>query len=137
MKRDRSYLTASEYRAELDSPLAPRKYRNVPEVVDGIRFDSKAEARRYCELKLIERSGLIQRLSLQPRFRFACGATYVGDFAYLEGAYPDIKGRWVVEDVKGVETAVFRLKACLMAHEYPDWELRIVKSSQGGNRRGG
>lgn len=44
------------------------KYSNKITLVDGIKFDSKAEAKRYKELKLMEQAGLIKSLVLQPKF---------------------------------------------------------------------
>lgn len=44
------------------------KYRSEKTCVDGICFDSKKEARRYCELKLMERAGEISGLELQKKF---------------------------------------------------------------------
>ncbi len=45
------------------------KYRAQPTIVDGIRFHSKGEARRYQELRLLERAGEITNLELQPAAR--------------------------------------------------------------------
>jgi hypothetical protein len=97
----------------------PHKYRAVPTVVDGIRFASKKEAARYGELKLLEKAGEVKELTLQPRFPlFSPGrgnggpyarvhiCDYVADFRYREGP----SGLLVIEDVKGVKTAVYRLK---------------------------
>lgn len=102
----------------------PRKYGNVPTVVDGIRFDSKAEAKRYGELKLLERAGEIRDLTCHPSYPIAGKACYVADFAYIEG------GRQIAEDVKGgqaTKTPTFRLKAKLFRERHPDIELRIVE----------
>ena len=44
------------------------KYRSKRTVVDGITFDSKKEANRYCELKLLEKSGEIKNLELQKKY---------------------------------------------------------------------
>ena len=44
------------------------KYRNRKTIHDGITFDSKGEANRYCELKILERAGEISDLTLQPKF---------------------------------------------------------------------
>ena len=49
------------------------KYRNRKTTIDGIAFDSKAEARRYAELKLLERAGEIKDLELQPKYRLLDG----------------------------------------------------------------
>ena len=47
----------------------PSKYRAIAAEVDGVRFHSKAEAKRYGELKLLLRAGSIRNLELQPEFR--------------------------------------------------------------------
>jgi hypothetical protein len=94
----------------------PSKYRAQPTVVDGIRFASKAEARRYSELKLLEKIGEVKELELQPKFplhspkrhsrQFERVCTYIADFRYRRGP----QGVLVVEDVKGMKTPVYRLK---------------------------
>ena len=80
-------------------------------------FDSKAEYRRWCELKLLEKAGEITHLTRQPKFPIylfkrkpVC--TYIADFRYCRD------GRDVVEDVKGVRTAIYRLKAKLLAETH-------------------
>ena len=87
------------------------KYGAIRTEVDGIKFASKREAKRYGELKLLERAGKIHNLTVQPRFDLVVHGTnictYVGDFRYLEDG-------WIVEDVKGVRTSVYRIKAKLM-----------------------
>lgn len=89
------------------------KYGNEPVTVDGHRFQSKREARRYGELKLLERAGVITNLELQPCFTITVNGqrvcTYYADFAYV-----DRSGHRVVEDAKGFKTAVYRLKRKLM-----------------------
>ena len=98
---------------------AGQKYHNRVVVVDGIKFDSKAEHKRYCYLKLLERHGDISDLRLQvpflliPRQVAPSGAKeraciYVADFVYSVG------GKTVVEDVKGVVTAEYRIKRKLL-----------------------
>lgn len=104
------------------------KYHNIKTSVDGIVFDSKAEAYRYMELKLLLKAGEITDLILQPKFvlqdRFKDGKktigaiTYIADFMYQEG------DNTVVEDVKGVETAVFKLKEKLFLFRYPQYVFR-------------
>jgi hypothetical protein len=90
----------------------PAKYRNEPTTVDGIRFDSRKEAARWCELRLLERAGAITDLERQVRFALEVGgvavAVYVADFRYVEG------GVRVVEDAKGMRTREYRLKKRLM-----------------------
>ena len=90
------------------------KYQNRKTTVDGITFDSAKEARRYSELKLLERAGQITGLEIQPSFRIVVNncliCTYRADFQY---GTPFCAGV-VVEDVKGMKTPVYRLKKKLM-----------------------
>lgn len=107
------------------------KYHNKKVQIDMYVFDSIAESRRYKELKLLEQAGEIKELELQPRFLLQesfkkNGKTfrkieYIADFQYIEN------GRVVIEDVKGKETEVFKLKRKLFEHEYPEYELKLIK----------
>ena len=110
------------------------KYHAQPVTVDGIRFDSKREASRYGELKLLERDGQIRNLEVHPRYVLQDAFTrpngakvraifYEADFQYVDAA----TGSLVVEDTKGAETKVFRLKRKLFWRRYPDVDLRIIK----------
>ena len=90
----------------------PLKYRNTPTHVDGQRFDSKGEARRYQDLRLLERAGQITALRRQVSHRLEVNGVLIGfyrsDFEYVE------RGKHVVEDFKGVRTPEYRLKKALM-----------------------
>lgn len=94
------------------------KYNAKKEVVDGITFDSKKEAKRYLELKAMEKVGAIQKLQLQVPFvlieksKYGRSIKYVADFVYNKN------GSKIVEDVKGVKTPVYKLKKRLMAEKY-------------------
>lgn len=92
------------------------KYGAIKTVVDGITFASKKEAKRYTELKLLERAGEISRLELQPRYDITINGvkvcTYVGDFRYFT------KAKQVLEDCKGFKTPLYRLKAKLVRALY-------------------
>ena len=65
---------------------------------DGIWFDSKREAMRYAELKLLQQAGKITNLKRQVRYRLVIETTYVADFVYIEN------DQLVVEDAKGHRT---------------------------------
>lgn len=100
------------------------KYHAAKTVVDGITFDSKREAKRYQELKLMERAGKIRGLRRQVRFEllpaFDAGGkhyrptSYVADFVYTDAK----SGKEVVEDCKGYRTDTYRLKAKMFAHKF-------------------
>ena len=112
-----------------------RKYHNTKTVADGIKFDSKLEAERYAQLKILERAGVIRDLELQPSFELLPSfrkngktwrkTVYKADFRYIlaDG------DRIIIEDVKGstaVITDVFRLKQKLFEYKYPELSIKIV-----------
>lgn len=112
-----------------------RKYHNTKTVADGIKFDSKLEAERYTQLKILERAGVIRDLELQPSFELLPSfrkngktwrkTVYKADFRYIlaDG------DKTIIEDVKGstaVITDVFRLKQKLFEYKYPELSIKIV-----------
>ena len=107
--------------------IKPRynKYHNKPTIINGIRFASKREASRFIELKIMEIAGAISNLRLQPVYKFPMGFSYRADFEYIE------TGNLIAEDVKGVETDVFKLKKKCMEYFYRGnmgmVELRVLK----------
>ena len=94
------------------------KYGNHKTTVDNITFDSKREAKRYGELKLLERGKVISDLQLQVKFelvpaqkgglRKELPVTYIADFVYT------LDGKQVIEDTKGVKTKDYIIKRKLM-----------------------
>lgn len=100
---------------------AHSKYKAKKTEVDGIVFDSKKEAKRYQELILLERAGVISDLQRQVKFILIPvqringkvverECSYVADFVYL-----DEGGKKVVEDTKGVKTKDYIIKRKLMS----------------------
>lgn len=75
------------------------KYGAKKTEVDGITFDSKREATRWQQLRLLERAGAIAGLVRQVRFELIVNdvkiGRYTADFEYVEN------GQRVVEDAKG------------------------------------
>ena len=104
--------------------MSRNKFNAKKTVVDGITFDSKAEARRYGELKLLHQAGEIHKLVVHPKYvllepftvkgiRYR-GVIYEADFSYIEN------GKTVVEDCKGYRTQVYRLKKKLFLDRWGD-----------------
>lgn len=128
-RRQPERASAKDVKEALDSlnrrGRSRSKYRAEPTTVDGIRFASKKEARRYSELTLLERAGEIVNLEIQPRYALhamsplsqrKCVGEYVADFAYS-----DVRTHTrVVEDVKSeaTRTAVYRLKKRIVEIQY-------------------
>jgi hypothetical protein len=100
------------------------KYKAQKTTVDWITYDSRKEAVRAQELKLMQRAGLISDLQCQvpyeliPAQRSAEGrlleraVIYKADFVYTED------GKTVVEDVKGLRTKEYILKRKIMLYKY-------------------
>lgn len=107
------------------------KYKNRKAVIDGITFDSRKEADRYMELRLLEKAGEIQNLHRQVKFvlipkqyskteftkkgkqRLAeHECSYVADFVYKKGR------ETIVEDTKGYRTADYIIKRKLLLYMY-------------------
>jgi hypothetical protein len=115
------------------------KYGNKKVVIDGEVFDSKREAKRYQELKLLEKCGAISDLKRQVVFELIPAqrekstkvytkgrkkgqpiegkliekaVTYISDFAYIDTA----TGKMVVEDAKGMRTDKYIIKRKLMLY---------------------
>ena len=105
------------------------KYNSKKTVVNGIVFDSRKEAKRYSELLLLERAGVIKNLELQKSFELIptqyevlpngkkgkCierAVTYKADFVYNENE------KMVVEDTKGFRTDKYIIKRKLMLYKY-------------------
>lgn len=113
------------------------KYHSRKTTVDGITFDSRAEAARYSELKLLEKGGYISDLVLQPEYELIPAfkkngktyrkTVYKADFSY----YDFLTNKVIVEDVKGVKTPAYKLKKKLFEYRYKDLEiLEIVKGDR-------
>ena len=98
------------------------KYHSTKTIIDGITFDSKREAKRYSELKLLERAKVITDLKLQVAFELIPkheidgikirATKYIADFTYYEN------GEYVVEDCKGFRTQEYKNKRRQMREKY-------------------
>lgn len=97
-----------------------RKYRAQRTKIDNIWFDSKKEALRYLELVDQVSHGLIKRFHRQVPIDLPGGVSYVIDFLIVQ-----LDDSLVYEDVKGIETPVFKLKL-KQAEERLGAEIRIT-----------
>lgn len=107
------------------------KYGAIKTIVDGITFASNRESVRYIELRNLKMAGIIKSFTLQPKFLLQEGykrsdgkrirsITYIADFRV---EYPD--GHIEIEDSKGMETDVFKIKRKLLEAKY-DLILKLV-----------
>jgi hypothetical protein len=115
-------VTATQQRRPLGEQrvAVKNKYGAIATVVDGQRFDSKSEAKRFCQLQIMERAGQISDLKTQVSFELLPAqeiagkkeraVKYIADFQYMK------KGQLVIEDVKSAPTKTkeFVIKRKLM-----------------------
>jgi hypothetical protein len=110
------------------------KYRNKKTMVDGITFDSQAEAEYYEYLKTLKAAGHIDNVTLQPKFELQPAwidqnevkrpaIHYIADFHVM---YAD--GRELIVDVKGMETKEFILKRKIYEYKaaFEDWPILSI-----------
>ena len=99
------------------------KYHNRKVSINGETFDSRKEANRWAELKLLQRAGKISDLNRQVHYQLIPsqyenghllerGVSYIADFVYKED------GKLVVEDAKGMRTDAYIIKRKLMLSVY-------------------
>ena len=127
------------YTCMLKSEQTTNKYSNHKVVLDGKTFDSQKEAKRYAELRMMEKAGLIENLQTQVSFLLIPAQREPSSEVYVRGkkkgqqkegkviensvcyiadfVYTDRKSRQkVVEDSKGVRTNEYIIKRKLMLH---------------------
>lgn len=98
------------------------KYHNTQIVIDGVRYDSKKEYERHCELILLEKSGAISNLRFHDKkdtiiLQDKPLITYEPDFCYEENE------EFIIEDLKGFQTKEFKLKKKMIIHKIINNEL--------------
>ncbi|QFG05191.1 holliday junction resolvase [Bacillus phage 019DV002] len=110
------------------------KFNNKKVEIDGIKFDSKMEGDYYDHLKQEQRAGRVSHFILQPKYtlqpsfkkrgKLFRAIDYKADF---EVHYPN--GDYVTIDIKGFETADFKIKRKLFEKAYPQ-ELKLITYSK-------
>jgi len=102
------------------SPVAPDSLRSPAKSKYRAqrtgKYASKREAQRARELSMMQQAGMISGLQEQVWFELTPKrgrlreSSYVADFVYMQD------GKQVVEDCKGMQTPVYKLKRKLMLH---------------------
>ena len=121
--------------------------------VDDHTFDSKMEALRYIELKRLKQAGIVTEIELQPGYSllptyWKCCKTIFGSLELKKGKCPycgkkvpatrgiqyhaDFRVTYAdrrveIEDVKGMETEIFRRNQKEFEYKYPEHTLKLVK----------
>lgn len=93
------------------------KFHNKITEVDGIKFRSKKESKRYEQLKLLQRAGKLISFKMQVPY-VICNAFNIKSRYYADFVVTWADGSISVEDVKGVKTPLYKLKRMLMMEKY-------------------
>jgi hypothetical protein len=105
------------------------KYGAKKTIVDGIKFDSKMESDFYLWLKELRKEGKIGEFELQPKFELQAAFKKRGiNFRKIEYRadfrVQQLDGTEIIIDVKGMETADFKIKRKLFEKKFPQ-ELKL------------
>lgn len=121
-------VSAQEFTAAFPKlPPSVRRRGRYPNIrkaqLDGLTFDSRAEANRYLVLKDMQSRGKISHLTVHPRFLFVVngypvGRGYHADFYYAAPGH-------TVEDVKGPVERDWPLRRDLFLACYPGYRLLV------------
>jgi hypothetical protein len=115
--------------------MKANKFNAKKTTVDGHTFDSKAEASRYIELKMLKKAKKIDRLELQPTFSLHVDGELIGkyraDFLYIDLS----TGKEVVEDVKGGEATKTPLYRWKKKHLKAEHGIDIVEVLQSRKKQ--
>jgi len=110
-------ISRQQARVLLIRPKKRTKFNNTIVDTPTGRFHSKKEYARWLVLLELQRAGEISELLRQVPFPLHVGSTkvcnYIADFTYR-----DKKNRYIVEDVKGLITPLYRLKKKMLRAEY-------------------
>jgi hypothetical protein len=110
------------------------KYGAQATEVDGTVFPSKAEAKRYGELKLLRDQGEILELEVHPVFVFRVNGIRIGRYTADFGYHDVQENRYIVEDVKGyIPEAWFRTKQLMKACF--DIDVTVIGNPQRKGRK--
>ena len=96
-----------------------QKYNNKPVTIDGIRFDSIKEGKRYNYLKSLEKTGQVLSFVRQKAFKLPGNIKYFCDFEVCWA-----NGETTVEDVKGFKTQVYKIKKKIVEEIY---NIKIIE----------
>lgn len=113
------------------------KYFAKRTTIDGITFDSKTEAKRYGELKLLEKLGKINNIEIHPPYDLHIKEYWTGEYIKigrysLDFRYWDVeKKSYILEDVKGWDKKAKKGKGDWLVTPMSKWKKRHVEAEYG------
>lgn len=128
-------ISTETYKRLLNNSINAKqsKYKNKKIIIDGIKFDSQKEGYRYLYLKRLQEIDTITELELQKAFKLQPkyinnngehirAIKYIADFFY----YDKKTKKYIVEDVKGIKTEVYKLKKKIFEYQYPNLTINEI-----------
>lgn len=99
------------------------KYGSRKVTIDGVTYDSLKEYHRFCDLKLMQRAGIITGLQRQVKYELLPtqrinGKVIERPVYYYADFVHKMDRQLVVEDVKGYKTPEYVIKRKLMLSVY-------------------
>lgn len=103
-----------------------RKRRNKFGAKRSGEFGSRAEARRYAELELLQKAMQIGALKAHPKYRLEVNDILIGHYTPDSEYVESDSGLVVVEEVKGVKTEAYQLRKKIFQALYPEHIFREI-----------
>jgi hypothetical protein len=100
--------------------MIKHKFKAKPTEINGIKFSSQKEAKRYGALKMLQNIGEILFFLRQVPFHLPGNVKYVCDFLIFWA-----NGEVTIEDVKGFKTESYKAKKKMVEALYPITILEV------------
>ena len=119
---------------ELEADMKVKKFHAFKAIINDIEFDSLMESKFYIYLLDLQRCGevksfeLQKTFELQPKFKDQFSGKMIRAIDYIADFVVVLKSEQVVAvDVKGIETADFKLKKKMFQYKFPDIRFMCVQ----------
>ncbi len=119
-------LTKIDYKRRKPSFTVEKrnKFGAVAQWLDGHYFKSKKELRRYTYLRHLQMGKEISELKVHPKYPIIINGIEVCDVE-LDFSYKDKTGKFIIEDTKGLDLPMSKLKRLLVESSY-GFEVTIL-----------
>lgn len=124
-KPNKRGISISEWK-EMAASKRGNKYKAIKQTYNGFNYDSRREARHAAELDWRIKEGSVMRWERQHKITISLNGRKICDY-YIDFKVYMADGSIEYHEVKGAETAVWRLKWKLARAMFPDWKMKIIR----------
>lgn len=139
-RRGAGFVRRQDCAGPVKKPGKKSKYNNKKVTVNGVTYDSQDEYERFCELRLMEQAGIINKLKYHERFVLIDKSKYGREIAYEPDFVYEMadSGEKIVEDFKSkpTKTRLYNLKKRLMAERYGIIIQESMKNKPNKKKKG-